>query len=241
MSSGKMVQRTVVYLGEVNDTQRTAWLKTLDVEFVSRRPRDAGARGRSPPGEAERAGTATGARVRRLLVGVRAVVDSAMDELLDVDFAVAEKDRLYRCLDRLLAHTPDLCVWRRQQWADLFHADFDVLLYDLTSTYVEGKMEQNPTAKRGYSRDGHASQASGPAVAQTAGDAPQSTGARSSPEAHRRGEDRRRPRLRVCPPRRAEPAATRDARVVPLPRRQGQAPRRGVARRSLLAPLPPDG
>ena len=37
--------------------------------------------------------------------------------------------------------------------ADLFHADFEVLLYDLTSTYFEGEMEQNPKAKRGYSRD----------------------------------------------------------------------------------------
>jgi len=42
----------------------------------------------------------------------------------------------------------------RKKWADLFHADFEVLLYDLTSTYLEGEMEQNPKAKRGYSRDG---------------------------------------------------------------------------------------
>lgn len=70
------------------------------------------------------------------------------------DFAVAEKDRLYRCLDRLLVHKQDLFVWLRQQWADLFHADFDVLLYDLTSTYFEGEMADNPKANRGYSRDG---------------------------------------------------------------------------------------
>lgn len=82
------------------------------------------------------------------------VVDSAMDELLGVDFAVAEPDRLYRCLGRRLAHKQDLFVWLRQQWADLFHADFDVLLYDLTSTYFDGEMEKNPKAKRGYSRDG---------------------------------------------------------------------------------------
>ena len=81
-------------------------------------------------------------------------LDSAMDELLGVDFAVAEKDRLYRCLDRLLEHKQDLFVWLRQKWADLFHADFEVLLYDLTSTYFEGEMEDNPKAKRGYSRDG---------------------------------------------------------------------------------------
>jgi len=79
---------------------------------------------------------------------------SAMDELLGVDFAVAEKDRLYRCLDRLLPHKTELFVWLRQKWADLFQAEFEVLLYDLTSTYFEGEMEQNPKARRGYSRDG---------------------------------------------------------------------------------------
>jgi hypothetical protein len=67
---------------------------------------------------------------------------------------VAEKDRLYRCLDRLLEHKQDLFVWLKQRWADLFQADFEVLLSDLTSTYFEGEMEQNRKAKRGYSRDG---------------------------------------------------------------------------------------
>jgi transposase len=80
-------------------------------------------------------------------------VDSAMDELLETDFAVAEKDRLYRCPDRVLEHKQELLVWLQQKWADLFHADFEVLLYDLTSTYFEGEMEQNPKARRGYSRD----------------------------------------------------------------------------------------
>jgi transposase len=81
-------------------------------------------------------------------------VDSAMDELLQTDFTVAEKDRLYRCLDRILAYKQELFVWLKQKWADLFAADFEVLLYDLTSTYFEGEMEQNRKAKRGYSRDG---------------------------------------------------------------------------------------
>ena len=71
-----------------------------------------------------------------------------------MDFEVASKDRLYRCLDRLLAHKQELFVWLRRKWADLFDADFEVLLYDLTSTYFEGEMENNPKAKRGYSRDG---------------------------------------------------------------------------------------
>jgi hypothetical protein len=76
-----------------------------------------------------------------------------MDASLETDFAVAAKDRLYRCLDRVLPHMPELFVWLKQKWAALFHADFEVLLYDLTSTYFEGEMEQNPKAKRGYSRD----------------------------------------------------------------------------------------
>jgi transposase len=77
-----------------------------------------------------------------------------MDELLQTDLRVAEKDRLYRCLDRLLEHKQDLFIWLKQKWADLFQADFEVLLYDLTSTYFEGDMQQNPKARRGYSRDG---------------------------------------------------------------------------------------
>jgi len=76
-----------------------------------------------------------------------------MNELLETDFAVAAKDRLYRCLDRVLPHKQELFVWLKQNWADLFQADFEVLLYDLTSTYFEGEMEQNPKAKRSYIRD----------------------------------------------------------------------------------------
>lgn len=78
---------------------------------------------------------------------------SAMDELLGVDFAVAAKDRLYRCLDRLLDHRQELFTHLRQRWQDLFDARFDLLLYDLTSTYVEGEAEEIPKARHGYSRD----------------------------------------------------------------------------------------
>jgi hypothetical protein len=78
---------------------------------------------------------------------------SAMGELLDADFAVAEKDRLYRCLDRILEHKQALFAHLRQRWQDLFRAQFEVLLYDLTSTYIEGEGEQIPKAKYGYSRD----------------------------------------------------------------------------------------
>jgi hypothetical protein len=73
--------------------------------------------------------------------------------LLQTDFAVAEKDRLYRCLDRLLQHKADLFQRLRECWQDLFQAQFDVLLYDLTSTYIEGEGAEIPKAKYGYSRD----------------------------------------------------------------------------------------
>jgi transposase len=79
---------------------------------------------------------------------------SAMDQLLGLDFAVAEKDRLYRCLDRVLAHKDELCTHLVERWKTLFDAKFDVLLYDLTSTYFEGSCEQIPKARHGYSRDG---------------------------------------------------------------------------------------
>jgi hypothetical protein len=51
-------------------------------------------------------------------------------------------------------HKRELFLWLREKWADLFQADFEVLLYDLTSTYFEGEMEENPKAHRGYSGDG---------------------------------------------------------------------------------------
>jgi transposase len=79
---------------------------------------------------------------------------SAMDELLEVDFAVAAKDRLYRCLDRILKHKDSFCRFIAEQWKTLFDTSFDVLLYDLTSTYFEGLCEQISIAKHGYNRDG---------------------------------------------------------------------------------------
>ena len=78
---------------------------------------------------------------------------TGMNLLLDCDDAVAEKDRLYRCLDRLLAHKGALEEHLRCKWGELFQADFEVLLYDLTSTYFEGLMEEVSKARRGYSRD----------------------------------------------------------------------------------------
>jgi len=78
---------------------------------------------------------------------------TGMSLLLDCNDAVAEKDRLYRCLDRLVEHKEALEGHLKRKWGELFQADFEVLLYDLTSTYFEGLMEDVPEAKRGYSRD----------------------------------------------------------------------------------------
>jgi transposase len=213
LPGGKTAQRTVLYLGEINDQQQAAWRRTLDVfdeaeqRFTSmslfpddrelpadaidsvqvrlsglelKRPRVFGScwlacelwqrlgldefwQQRLPEGRE----TVSWEKVLRLLVVNRLLdpgsefrvhrqwyVNSAMDELLETGFAVAEKDRLYRCLDRVLEHKQELFVYLKQKWADLFGADFEVLLYDLTSTYFEGEMEQNPKARRGYSRDG---------------------------------------------------------------------------------------
>jgi transposase len=78
---------------------------------------------------------------------------TAMDELLEMDYQIAAKDRLYRCLDRIAAYKEELCRHLKSRWEDMFGIEFDVLLYDLTSTYFEGLCEQNPKARFGYSRD----------------------------------------------------------------------------------------
>jgi transposase len=212
VAGGKSTQRTVLYLGEINDSQQSAWRKTLEVfdeekqqtrnlslfpddrevpadtldslqvnlaGLELRRPRPFGNcwlasevwrqlgltefwQERLPAGRED----ICWEKVLRLLVVNRLLepgsefrlhrhwfVESAMDTLLETDFAVAGKDRLYRCLDRIVEHKQDLFVHLKQKWAELFAADFEVLLYDLTSTYFEGEMEKCGKAKRGYSRD----------------------------------------------------------------------------------------
>jgi len=210
--SGRVVQRQVLFLGEINDTQQAAWRQTLEVfdeaeqraatlslfpedrelpadaldgvqvklaEMELRRPRafgnywlgcelwrqlGLGAFWEARLGEGRE--EVPWAKVLELLVVSRLVSpgsefrlhrqgfdQSAMGDLLGTGFAVAEKDRLYRCLDRILKHKAALFEHLRQRWQELFQARFDVLLYDLTSTYLEGEGEEIPKAQHGYSRD----------------------------------------------------------------------------------------
>jgi transposase len=78
---------------------------------------------------------------------------TALDDLLKIDEGKINDTRLYRCLDRILPHKTELERHLKNRYGELFGAEFDVLLYDLTSTYVEGAAEKNPMVRRGYSRD----------------------------------------------------------------------------------------
>ena len=211
LSDGRVAQRQVLYLGEINASQREAWRKTIEVqdegrrrqvalfpagsmpaddvdaigvrlsELSLRRPRQWGAcwmalelwrqleldsfwRSRLRP---SREGTPW-LKVLKTLVAYRLIDPgsewrlhrewfdaSAMADLLDSDFALAEKNTLYRCLDRLVEHKDDLFKFLKRRWGELFGAKFDVLLYDLTSTYFETDVERGADDLRqfGYSRD----------------------------------------------------------------------------------------
>ncbi len=78
---------------------------------------------------------------------------TALDDLLGIEEGKINDTRLYRCLDRILPHKTKLERHLKDRYGALFGAEFDVLLYDLTSTYVEGAAESNPMMRRGYSRD----------------------------------------------------------------------------------------
>src|SRR5216684_2518836 len=78
---------------------------------------------------------------------------TALDDLLHIAKGKMNDTRLYRCLDRLLPLKTKIEQQLKQRFGELFQAEFDVLLYDLTSTYVEGAAAQNPLMQRGYSRD----------------------------------------------------------------------------------------
>jgi len=88
-----------------------------------------------------------------LAVEQRWYPSTALEDLLHIGKGKINDTRLYRCLDRLLPLKTKIEQHLKQRYGELFQAEFDVLLYDLTSTYVEGAAEENPMLRRGYSRD----------------------------------------------------------------------------------------
>ena len=78
---------------------------------------------------------------------------SALSDLLGVAAEKVNEDRLYRALDQLLPHKEALEKHLKNRLGELFELDYDLLLYDVTSTYFEGEAKRIPLAQRGYSRD----------------------------------------------------------------------------------------
>jgi transposase len=78
---------------------------------------------------------------------------TALSDLLGVAAEAVNDDRLYRALDRLLPHKPALEAHLKRRLGELFELDYELLLYDVTSTYFEGQAMANPLAARGHSRD----------------------------------------------------------------------------------------
>ena len=213
-SDGKVAQRHVLYLGEINDSQRLAWERAITVFDESRgeerqmalfpadrtppekgaeavqvrldalrleRPRQWGAcwladqlwrlleldaffGARLP---VSREGT-DWEKVLRILAIYRLLSPgsewrlhrqwfstTALGDLLGVDERAVQDDTLYRCLDLLLPLKEELFGHLRQRWCDLFGARYEVLLYDLTSTYFECDvpLDQDDPRRFGYSRD----------------------------------------------------------------------------------------
>ena len=214
-AGGKVVQRQVLYLGEINDSQHQAWCRVVEAfdeqsqqrtqlalfpaenelpEYTEGygvqvrleamelcRPRQFGAcwlachlyeqlaldqfwQERLPD---SREGTCW-QHVLQTLVCYRLIDPgsewrlhrlwfdtSAMGDLLGEDYALVEKNALYRCLDKVIEHKPALFGHLTERWQGLFGAKFDVLLYDLTSTYFESSRpaDENDKRRYGYSRD----------------------------------------------------------------------------------------
>jgi len=214
VAGGRVVQRQVLYLGEINDSQRDAWRKTIEVfedgmptprtmalfpedrpveidddevvqirlkDLELHRPRQWGAcwlacslyeqlgldsfwAKRLEP---SRKGTRWDLITQTL--SCYRLIDpgsewrlhrdwydnSAMGDLLGAGFELVEIHKLYECLDKLLVHKQALFDHLTQRWKDLFNVKFDVLLYDLTSTYFESDppFPEGDKRKYGYSRD----------------------------------------------------------------------------------------
>lgn len=213
VNGGRVVQRHVLYLGEINSSQELAWRKSIEVladdeqrpttialfpedrceglvpdesivrvrlnELRLRQPRQWGACwlvvklwqelglngfwGERLP--RSRKGTRWD-QVLLVLVAYRLIApgsewrlhrqwfsSSALGDLLGADFALAESHKLYACHDLLLQHKQALFDHLVNRWRDLFNASFEVLLYDLTSTYFESEAPFSDKRRFGYSRD----------------------------------------------------------------------------------------
>ena len=215
LDDGRVVQRQVLYLGEINSSQLDAWRHAIDVidettgqartlalfpedrnvvatdsqtvqvrlsEMRLCRPRQWGACwlagqlwrelqldgfwGERLP--RNRKGTRWD-HVLQVLVSYRLIAPgsewklhrdwfgkSAMADLLGADFGLAEAHKLYACHDRLLAYKEELFSHLVNRWRDLFNASFDILLYDLTSTYFEidaAALPDGDKRRHGYNRD----------------------------------------------------------------------------------------
>ena len=210
--SQRVVQRQVLYLGEINDSQKAAWCRCIEVfdepggqwhqvmlfsedreapdlaqeavhvrlyELQVLRPRQWGAcwlssvlweqlrlddfwRGRLGVSR-ERTDWLD---ILKTLVSYRLIspgsewrlhrewyLRSGMADLLGRQGEAIELQSLYRCQDKLLAHKQDLFRYLQKRWQDLFQAEFEVLLYDLTSTYFECDPPASGKRRFGYSRD----------------------------------------------------------------------------------------
>jgi transposase len=210
--NGKVCQRQVLYLGEINDSQKAGWCKAIEVlderhgkptqlalfpedrqapeltcetvnlrlcDLSLHRPRQWGScwlachlwtqlrldQFWSKKLAPSRKGTRW-LSVLKTLVSYRLISPgsewrlhrewyrgSAMADLLGENDSLVQKDKLYRCLDRIVEHKKDFFTYLKSRWHSLFNIKFDVLLYDLTSTYFE--CDPPGTGKRqfGYSRD----------------------------------------------------------------------------------------
>src|SRR5882724_529042 len=214
VAGGKVVQRHVLYLGEINSSQQEAWRRTIEIfedgevkpktvalfpedravgisseeivrirlkDLQLKRPRQWGAcwlatelyekleldrfwAQKLPP---SRKGTRWDL-VLQTLITYRLLDPgsewklhrqwfeaTAMADLLGEDFGLVDSHKLYECLDLLLPHKRALFDHLTARWKDLFNAKFDVLLYDLTSTYCESAppFAEGDKRKFGYSRD----------------------------------------------------------------------------------------
>jgi transposase len=214
-AGGKVVQRQVLYLGEINDSQREAWCEVIEAfdegtqrstqlalfpaeRAVPEHAKDYGVQVRLNGMQLHRprqwgacwlactlyeqleldqfwANHLPDSRegtcwrdILQTLVCYRLIdpgsewrlhrlwfEQSAMADLLGQDYALVEKNALYRCLDKVLPHKAEFFSHLQRRWQDLFGARFDVLLYDLTSTYFESSPPTEKADKRryGYSRD----------------------------------------------------------------------------------------